>query len=272
MLMQSLTSCLNSDVLYVHGNLASGAWFGPLAESLNECCKQEPVVNKSNRHFFADLLGAGEKSSLHLPENLSFELLAEDVLHSLLRDRKGHAPLILIGHSLGALVSLYCLKLMPKLFKALILIGSAPVAPIVVPQSLAASYSQMFKDEKFLEFVLRNTFYPRIQSEDFFQQVVLPDAKRALKSWGIKGVRLLEKHNTKSFVSELNVPTLIVHGEKDSVVYYRHAEELTSLFQGGGGGGPEFLLLKEQGHSPFLENPKDFAERIFPFVKKWALA
>jgi lipase len=104
-----------STVVAVHGITANHRTFGPLAEALPR-----------DRLVAPDLRGRGASASL--PGPWGIDQHAEDVAR--LITASGHAPAVLVGHSMGGFVAAALVRRFPDLVSGLVLVdGGLPFPP-----------------------------------------------------------------------------------------------------------------------------------------------
>ena len=63
--------------------------------------------------------------------------------------------------------------------------------------------------------------------------------------------------------SQIDIPTLILVGEKDKLTPPSMALKIHKLIKNS-----EFSIINEAGHLTNIENPKDFNNKVLQFLKK----
>ena len=116
------------DLLLIHGNLASNAWWTPLIN----CWKANPHPQARGRVIAAEWRGCGKSRGELSAEDLRPEKLAAD--YSSLLDFLSIQQVHVIGHSLGGLISLCLLAARPDICRRGFLLspvppGGTPVSP-----------------------------------------------------------------------------------------------------------------------------------------------
>jgi pimeloyl-[acyl-carrier protein] methyl ester esterase len=103
------------------------------------------------------------------------------------------------------------------------------------------------------------TFFSETETDAaarFIQQQRLPDKKTA-----ISVLDELAVLDLKDALRKINVPTLIVHGEKDSVCPLRAGEFLRDNIRGS-----KLYAVKDAGHMPFYTRPEEFNMTLEGFL------
>ena len=85
-----------------------------------------------------------------------------------------------------------------------------------------------------------------------------PPDETGLKRWFEK----LRMEDKRSFLQKINVPTLIIQGDKDPIVSVESAHYLQKSFPNA-----RLEVLNGVGHAPFLEQPNVFNEKLHRFIE-----
>ncbi len=94
--------------------------------------------------------------------------------------------------------------------------------------------------------------------ESFIERMKLPNAKMAFMST-ILGLKNAEIITDK--LKTINVPTLIIWGAEDPVIPIQHADGFVSSIK-----DCRFYRMDGCGHTPYVQNPKEFAEVALDFL------
>ncbi|HUT05994.1 MAG TPA: alpha/beta hydrolase [Nitrosopumilaceae archaeon] len=95
--------------------------------------------------------------------------------------------------------------------------------------------------------------------EGFIERMKLPNAKMAFMST-ILGLKNAEIITNK--LKTIKVPTLIIWGSDDPVIPIQHADGFVSSIK-----DCRFYRMDGCGHTPYVQNPKEFADIVIDFLK-----
>ncbi len=182
--------------------------------------------------------------------------------------------LVLVGHSMGGAISLLTLfneDIRSKISK-LILIDSAGFfqkLPDFIDDITATSPDnailKMANEELLVSLVLKQAFYDHGKIDDEaireYSGVLRQDKAKECLYASAKQIAIA---NTKSFhekIRELSIPTLIVWGREDMIIYLVDALKLKADLKNS-----EFRLIPKCGHSPHEEMPLETANILSEFI------
>ena len=63
-------------------------------------------------------------------------------------------------------------------------------------------------------------------------------------------------------LAQIDVPTLVIHGEEDQIIPLAEAEAMFEAIEGS-----EMVVLENAGHLPNLEQPEKFNEAVADFIE-----
>ena len=164
-------------------------------------------------------------------------------------EKEAELPVVLIGHSWGAWLSLILAAKHPLLVKKLILVGSGPFE-----EKYAAEVSRARLDRMDKETVpdaydpIEGTPEPIDYQGDIFNSV-WPEAEELRRSG-----RLLE------FVKDIRCPVVAIHGDYDPHPAEGVQKPLSAVLKDF-----RFILLDHCGHKPWIE--KDAREKFFELIR-----
>lgn len=205
----------------------------------------------------------------------------------------GEGPAVLMGNSMGGLVSMLVAVDRPDLVEAMVLVDPAlpvvswrdadgevlvkllgPLIPFLGPSFVRLYHRTHSPEEHARESMAMVAAEPssipeivRAASEEVVRArrtlswavPSLVDADRSIATWVLnrgKYVRMLHK---------ISVPTLLVHGTEDRLVHHTAAawaiEERPDW---------DFVLLEGLGHVPMMEDPDAFVNAVEPFLDRTA--
>lgn len=170
-----------------------------------------------------------------------------------------------VGNSMGGAVSLKLTHLFPDKITSLTLINSAGlekneseyvellkkgINPLVV------SSTKEFKE--LMSFVMeRKPYIP----DPIYEVLAEKKVARKILDQKIFQDILTDVNNLENILSEINKPTLIIWGKKDRVIDVDNAEEFHKRITGS-----QKIILKDVGHLPMLEDPKQTGSHYASFL------
>jgi len=222
-----------------------------------------PKLAKSHRVTAVDLPGHGRSGDAD--DDYSLSAQAQKVAEIL------PPNCILVGWSLGGLLALQLALDFPRRIKALVLVASSPrfVRADDWPDAMQAEVLQGFAGELQTDFKKTINRFLAIQalgSEHAREELRLlrervfahgePEPK-ALAS----GLDILMTADFRARLSQLQCPTLLISGERDTlfpVAAARHTQALIA--------DARLSVIRGAGHAPFLSHPEDFVRALQEFL------
>jgi pimeloyl-ACP methyl ester carboxylesterase len=207
-----------------------------------------------------DHRGAGE--SAFPPETISTEALVDDVFRVM--DKMKIDRCVIGGFSRGTWIVLQAVLRDPSRFDGLILMNGAggvqrPDAPPTQRIGLAKFPGETYRD-KLRWFMERCTPEPDVEHVRRLGVNVLqratPEAAQAL------GDIKLPETDWVGRLSELKIPTLLIHGEKDFAIDEASMRYAQSLIPNS-----KLVILEGSGHVPSITRPKDIHAAIVEFFE-----
>jgi pimeloyl-ACP methyl ester carboxylesterase len=229
--------------------VAHGGWVGSWE------LWQEPfqLMQSRWRCIGYDHRGAG--ASTFPPESITPDGLVDDLFTVL--DANDVESCVLAGESLGALTCLLAVLRDPARFRGLVLVDGVPAAREETMKPLVDG---------------SRTDYPRTVSAFVDACVPEPDSDH-IRRWARQillradpeaAARIFEAHyeqGVRADVSQVAVPTLVLHGERDVVVPLAIGEAVAAAIPES-----ELVVLPDAGHVPTMTRPREVVDAI----ERWA--
>lgn len=164
----------------------------------------------------------------------------------------------LLGHSFGGRIAIKFAAKYPEKLKGLILVSSAGIKHKRTPYIRAildmAKIGRQCRFAPFFPF-LRKIFYKYIlRRTDYINAEKMPFLKETFKN-------IIREDLTQS-LSQIKTPTLIIWGEKDKITPLSDAYLMNKEIPNS-----KLEILKNMGHAPHSENPKNLAQKITNFIE-----
>ncbi|MCO5113122.1 MAG: alpha/beta hydrolase [Bdellovibrionaceae bacterium] len=250
---------VDKDTLLIHGNLACSIWWHPVIDVL-----KAQALPKKGRLVCMDWRGCGQSKGLTQKSEIKFETFAEDVLSLIkyleLKDVQ------VVGHSTGGLIAMLAILKDATPFASLVLLDSIGPKGIVspVPQDvLLAHFHALSQDENLSNTTIAATIEGVDTSTDYFKALAKATFNVDEPVWVGVPEELCNNVDITHRMSEITLPTLILHGEKDMVLPLEGSIEMHELLPQS-----ELVVLKDNGHSLSVEDPKKYVELLQDFNSK----
>lgn len=245
-----------NNVLFIHGNLASNEWWHPTIELWrSENKSQDGTV------VCADWRGYGKSKGLKSQTEINFKQFASDYITLL--EELNLTDVHIVGHSTGGLIAMLAILERPDLFKSLVLLDS--VGPtgleLTLPkEQVLAHFEQMSINKDYCFQVLAATIEGMSpQSPQFLRLAEITWNCDKVMWKGVIDV-LSSNINFQDRMKEINLPTLILHGEKDLVLPLKGSENMHQLLPNS-----QLKVIANHGHSLNMEDPKLFKLEVDSF-------
>jgi pimeloyl-ACP methyl ester carboxylesterase len=243
-------------VVLIHGlSMDSSTWFN-----------QVPTLSQNYQVIVFDNRGVGQTDAPD--EDYSTEMMADDTV-ALLKFLNVDSAHIL-GFSMGGMVAQIIALKYPELVKSLLLNATAAQFPAKA-KHLVQTWLRMLNENVSLETRVREGFL-WVYTDDFFEddETVMASVNLAidhpypLSNHGFAGqVSALMKHNTRSQISQILVPTLVLIGKDDVLIPIEFSEELAVRIPKA-----ELVILERGGHNCWIEFPELFNQAVMQFLER----
>ncbi len=246
------TSCLTSGagfpVILLHGMGAHGGFWQPVLERLSE-------------RFLVlapDIAGFGSSTLSPASPAPSLTAWLADFM-----DAMGISRAHIVGHSLGgAIAAQFAIERSGRVER---LVLSDSVGLGMRPLGLIAAALFVMPSNPVTRLILRRILWRNpadIPPADRERRGGRPSfdrnlARRILRATGWKGLPRIPPERLR----EIGRPTLLLWGERDPVVPVSIARRALSFIPGA-----RLAIVRGSGHSPALESPVDFAEKLLEFL------
>jgi 3-oxoadipate enol-lactonase len=242
-------------IVLVHGlSMDSSTWFN-----------QVPVLSQKYQVIVFDNRGVGQTDAPN--EVYSTEMMADDAaaLLNFLDVDNAH----ILGFSMGGMIAQTIALKYPKLVKSLLLISTAARFPARA-KHLVQIWLRMLNENVSLETRIREGF-SWVYTNEFFEheETVTASVNLALNhpyplsTYGFAGqVAALMQHDTRSRISQISVPTLVIIGGDEILIPLEFSEELAAKIPKA-----ELVILERGGHNCWMEFPELFNQAVMQFLE-----
>ncbi|MBY0469544.1 alpha/beta hydrolase [bacterium] len=252
---EQVPNLLPRPTLFLHGNLASNVWWEPSVEIWS---RQAKSFSPGQSAYLAEWRGCGKSSGPASEADLAMPNLANDVVQLVKKLNVG--PMHVVGHSTGGLIALLAMSQAPELFSRAVLLD--PVSPkgVTLDPAILGAFDEMAKNRDLTATVLGGTIRGNQAASPLFQRIV--DSACGVHPFIWKGIpKALNGIDFTREVSKVRHPTLVMHGQYDTVLPLDASQELAKLLPEG-----RFEMLRDQGHSCNVENPELFVQGVNRFL------
>ena len=261
----------NKSMIMIHGNICSGLHFKPII----------PYIPKGYTVYIPDLRGFGQSSYINKINEISD--LSKD-LHEFITQLNINS-FILLGWSAGGCVCLDYASNYPDNVESLILVESVGYkgSPMfdennnIYPnrQSMKYEPTQVMpaleaintKDFNFMNGLWDNAIYvnKKPNKKDIGKYVESSLSQRNLLEiyWALSIFNISDENNGySSGNNNIKAPVLLTWGEDDNIVSKQEIYETSKALNSKS----EIIILKNSGHSPFLDCPEYLMNKIENFL------
>ncbi|MGZ3723784.1 MAG: alpha/beta fold hydrolase [Bdellovibrionales bacterium] len=238
------------DVLFIHGNLASTAWWEPTVKDW----KKQGGVGTGDV-IMADWRGCGKNPAWPADQAFTLEDLAKDYL-SLLKDL-GKNEVTVVGHSLGGLIALQMMVLEPRRITRAVFLDPVGAKGVVFDESMYEAFRQMAASRELTQTVIFSTIRNQDHVQGEYRERITDDAFKAVKGIGTSVLEILKTVDLMSAAEKIKIPTLILHGQHDEIIPLKDSQALAAAMPNA-----QLEILPDAGHCWNVENPSEFVKRL----------
>jgi 3-oxoadipate enol-lactonase len=262
-----ITKIGNIELYYeVHGNGEPVVLIHGLSMDCSTWFNQIPVLSQNYQVIVFDNRGVGQTDATN--EGYSTEMMADDTV-ALLKFLNVDSAHIL-GFSLGGMIAQIIALKYPEAVKSLLLNATAAQFPAKA-KHLVQTWLRMLNETVSLETRIREGFLWGYTNE-FFEddETVMASVNLAidhpypLSAKGFAGqIAALMKHNTRSQISQISAPTLVLMGKDDIFIPIEFSEELAVRIPKA-----RLVILERGGHNCWMEFPELFNQAVMQFLEE----
>lgn len=251
-----IPNVLPTTTLFVHGNIASNRWWYPSAEIFK---KQAEGKGYKGSMIMAEFRGAGQSSAPRADSEVDMHRFANDfnsLLESLSLD-----PVHVVGHSTGGLIAAMMMAKKPDLFAKGIFLDPVGAGGVKFDESMIAAFDQMKVNKELVGIVLGSTIHNNNPDGEFFRQILVEDAFKAVKSVGHLVLKALDGLDVRAEIRTIDKPVLVLHGEHDQLLPMEESKAIAHSIPGA-----KFEIIPGHGHCTNVESPEDFVKIVKSFL------
>lgn len=173
--------------------------------------------------------------------------------------------LIVVGWSMGGISAIdFCLK-NKETVKGLVLVSAFPkfLKSDDYPQGLSPALMRNLEKKLDTSFTAGLKYFYEMILPDRNNRHLLSDITPKDRGRILEDFVSLKTIDIRDRLKEVQVPTLLIHGEKDQVAPVGSAEYMAKNIQNS-----ELYIFEGVGHAPFIERTKYFNQCLRNFIKK----
>ncbi|MGQ9863736.1 MAG: alpha/beta fold hydrolase [Bacteroidia bacterium] len=241
--------------LLIHGYAVNGGMFMPVEE----------LWARHFRLLIPDLRGYG--SAWQMPGPYTFAQRVQDLLE--LINHYKLSDFVVLGYSMGGLLAQALYRENPTGISHLILSATYAHKPQTALERLQKAFLPRILRTNLATFaatVLDNFIFPELISQDALTQEFLNWYKRTLRQNRpqvlLSDAEELFSFDNRLYLKKIQVPTLVISGERDLLVPPHHAKELAQNIPGA-----QWISYPNAGHGFIFTHRKFFAKNVVEFLK-----
>lgn len=245
-----------------------------ISESLEFWHPQIEAMGKTMRLVAWDMPGHGESDTP--AATLDLQGMAQTGWQLL--DRLDISAVHLVGNSLGAAMSLRMVDQQAARVRSLLLANSATLGPDVFGAFKVMTLPLL---GELMNKPSAKAVDLQIKAIVYRQQAISPQVRAAIErniyraggaAYFLATLRMMTSlrgqhasvwQASHRMLRNVQVPTLFLHGKQDVVLPVKHSEQAHALVPGS-----ELLVLNDCGHTPQLEQPAVFNEKLGALVRR----
>jgi pimeloyl-ACP methyl ester carboxylesterase len=238
-------------VLFLHGWLGSWRYWMPTMD----------VIAEQMRAYSFDFWGFGDSQKAKASSDITIQNYSDQVIRFL--DKMGIDRVMLVGHSMGGMVSVKTAINHPERISRLCAVG-APIDGESLSWLLKLtdnpSIARMMASMPGVTKQLFRYFLGRTDDPEDFE--ILNDSVKGTDISVNRSVHSMLRTDLRPELPRLRVPALIVHGGRDDVVKPGQVDLFRDV------PAAEVVLFPESRHFPFLDESVLFNDVLLRFLKQ----
>ncbi|HEV8573392.1 MAG TPA: alpha/beta hydrolase [Dehalococcoidia bacterium] len=228
-----------------------------------------PALRGNFRTISVDLRGHGLSAKPASEDGYALEVMASDVYELL--GALGIDECVLVGHSMGGMVSQLLVLEHPEIVRALVLVDTAAEVPkgllyderlkvrerlveMAREDGMEAVFEEQLRITPIHSALKANPRYIEIWREQFLM------TSREAYIAGAQG--MASRRSLRGELGAVKVPTLVICGEKDEPFLEPSRQMYKAI------SGSELAIIDGAGHGPQMETPAEFNRILSEFLSK----
>lgn len=257
---------INGLSVFMEGNSSANAIIFIHGFPYDHTMWKAQIKELSNNYFCVtyDIRGLGESPAGD--GQLTMESFVDD-LENIISDLKLNKPVI-CGLSMGGYITFRALERFQEKFSALILCDTRSEADNNEGKLKRAAGIKRINTEGLYPFAkdfITNCFAEQFKNNKKDELNKIIEKSSEFDPIGVKGslLAMLSRTDTTSVLSKINIPTLLICGEKDTLTPPEVMKEIFHKIENS-----EFVEIRNAGHMTPIESPDEVNSAISKFLKQ----
>ncbi|MHA1269555.1 MAG: alpha/beta fold hydrolase [Candidatus Helarchaeota archaeon] len=219
---------------------------------------QVEVLKDNYRVITPDLRGHGKSDKDESIDYSSINILSDDLKG--LMDNLNIQKAIIAGHSMGGMTVMQFTLDYPEKVEKLILVDTIAKFSYSFGRKLLTGISNILPYNSFIKLQISRAFRKGWDKEQInkLTELALQNPKYVVYRF----YKAMKKFNVLEKLSNIKVPTLIIHGEKDIQLPLDQAKKIHEQISGS-----KLVVIEEAGHEVIVEEPEKVVNAILEFIK-----
>lgn len=247
-------SCSGPTLLLIHGFPLNSSLWEPQLEDLSDTA----------RMLAPDLRGFGLSGSGDEPYSMA--LMADDCMGLL--DALGvQEPVVVCGLSMGGYIAFEFYRRFSDWVSGMILVSTRAEADTPEGKKGRDQMAEQAREDG--PEIIAQTMLPKLLAPETYErdEDLVGFVRDMMESSSVDGIAgalmaMKERPDSTETLGEIDVPTLIIHGDDDQIVPLEAAEKMRDAIPEA-----ELVLIPGAGHLPNLEQAEAFNEVVWDFLE-----